>query len=115
MGQLRADATGESINAGNYPYFNLAGLYRSSRRTIRKRGVDTIPGIFTTSLNASLNRAWRFGEVGRETLQLRLSANNALNHVQITSFGTTVNSATYGLATGASGTRTVILTLRFNF
>ena len=25
-------------------------------------GVDTIPGIFTTSLNGSLNRAWRFGE-----------------------------------------------------
>ncbi len=42
-------------------------------------------------------------------------ANNALNHVQITSFGTTVNSSTYGLATGAIATRSVTLNLRFNF
>jgi len=48
-------------------------------------------------------------------LQLRLSANNAFNHVVITGYGTTVNSATYGLATAASATRTVNLLLRFNF
>jgi hypothetical protein len=38
-----------------------------------------------------------------------------LNHVQITGFGTTVNSNNYGLATAASATRTVTLLLRFNF
>ena len=58
---------------------------------------DTIPGPFQVSFNAALNRAFRFGETRRQ-LQLRLSATNALNHVAITSFGTTVNSATYGLA-----------------
>ena len=64
-------------------------------------GVDTIPGLFHTSLNASLNRAFRFGDTRRQ-LQLRLSATNALNHVVITNIGTTVNSNMYGLPTGAS-------------
>ena len=99
VGQLRADATGQSIDAGNSPYFNLLAFTLPVAGQYGNAGVDTIPGIFTTSLNASLNRAWRFGEIGRQTLQLRLSANNAMNHVQITGFGTTVNSATYGLAT----------------
>ncbi|MGA7241511.1 MAG: hypothetical protein WBY44_37860, partial [Bryobacteraceae bacterium] len=115
VGQLRADATGQSINAGDSPYFNLLAFTLPAVGQYGSAGVDTIPGIFTTSLNASLNRAWRFGEIGRQTLQLRLSATNAMNHVQITSFGTTVNSATYGLATAASATRTVTLTLRYNF
>ncbi len=46
-------------------------------------GRDTIPGPFQIVVNASLNRAFRFGE-SRRQLQLRLSANNALNHVVIT-------------------------------
>jgi hypothetical protein len=46
---------------------------------------------------------------------LRISTNNTFNHVTITNIGTTVNSSTYGLPTGASQTRTVNLTLRFNF
>lgn len=115
VGQLRADATGESIDAGNFPYFNLLAFTTPLAGQYGNAGVDTIPGIFTTSLNASLNRAWRFGEVGRQTLQLRLSANNALNHVQITTFGTTVNSNTFGVPTAASATRNVTLTLRYNF
>jgi hypothetical protein len=76
--------------------------------------VDTIPGLPSFSLNAALNRTWRFGET-RKNLQVRLSANNALNHVQITGFGTTVGSSTFGLPTGASGTRTVSLLMRFSF
>ena len=73
---------------------------------IGNAGRDTIPGPFQVALNAAINRAFRFGET-RRTLQLRLSATNALNHVYITGFGTTVNSATYGLPTAASATRTV--------
>ncbi|HEX3879554.1 MAG TPA: carboxypeptidase-like regulatory domain-containing protein [Bryobacteraceae bacterium] len=115
VGQLRADATGQSITAGNNLYFNLLAFNLPAAGEYGNAGVATIPGIFTTSLNGSLNRAWRFGEAGRQTLQLRLSANNAMNHVQITGFGTTINSSTYGLATAASATRTVTLTLRFNF
>ena len=48
-------------------------------------------------------------------ITLRLNANNAFNHITITNIGTTVNSSTYGLPTGASQTRTVNLSLRFNY
>jgi hypothetical protein len=65
-------------------------------------------------LNASLNRAFRFGE-SRRQLQFRLSATNALNHEVITQINTTVNSTQYGLPTGASATRAVTLLLRFSF
>ena len=59
---LRAEATGLPITGASNPYFNLAGLHHASAGPIRQRGRDTIPGPFQTSFNASLNRAFRFGE-----------------------------------------------------
>ena len=114
LGTIRAEATGLPIDGGSYPYFNLLAFTTPPAGQYGNAGRDTIPGPFLTFLNASLNRSFRFGE-SRRQLQLRLSANNVFNHVIITSFGTTVNSATYGLATAASATRTVNLLLRFNF
>jgi hypothetical protein len=111
---FRAEATGGSILGGNYPYFNEAAFTTPPAGQYGNAGVDTIPGLPSFSLNGALNRSWRFGE-SRKNLQLRLSANNVLNHVQITGFGTAVGSSTFGLATGASGTRTVTLNLRFSF
>ena len=114
FGSSRAEATGLSIAGGDNPYFNPLAFTTPPPGQFGNAGRDTIPGPFQTSLNASLNRAFRFGD-SRRQLQLRLSANNALNHVVITRFGTTVGSSTYGLATAASGTRTVTLMMRFNF
>jgi len=110
----RAQATGLPIEAAGYPYFNLQAFTTPPAGQFGNAGVDTIPGLFHTSLNASLNRAFRFGDTRRQ-LQLRLSATNALNHVVITNIGTTVNSNMYGLPTGASATRAVTLLLRFSF
>jgi len=110
----RAQATGLPIEAPNSPYFNLLAFTTPPAGQFGNAGVDTIPGLFHTSLNASLNRAFRFGDTRRQ-LQLRLSATNALNHVVITNIGTTVNSNMYGLPTGASATRAVTLLLRFSF
>ena len=76
--------------------------------------MDTIPGPFQVSLNASLNRAWRIGE-SRRQFQLRITATNPLNYVYITGFGTTVGVNSYGLATTASAMRTASLFMRFNF
>jgi hypothetical protein len=67
------------------------------------------------SEGATLNRAWRFPGEGRKQLQFRLTANNPLNHVYITGFGTAYGSTTYGLPTAASGTRTVTALFRFSF
>lgn len=114
FGTGRAQATGLSIDAGDYPYFNLLAFTTPPPGHYGNAGRNTIPGPFLMSLNASLNRAFRFGDT-RRILQLRLSASNVMNHVSITSFGTTVNSSTYGLPTAASATRTVNLLLRFNF
>jgi hypothetical protein len=114
FGSSRAQATGLPIDGGGNPYFNLLAFTTPPAGQFGNAGRDTIPGPFQTSLNASLNRAFRFGD-SRRQLQLRLSATNALNHIVITRFGTTVGSSTYGLATTASATRTVALMLRFNY
>jgi hypothetical protein len=112
LGTLRAEATGLPISGGNY--FNELAFTTPVSGQYGNAGRDTIPGPGQFSLNASLNRAFRIGE-SRRQLQLRLNANNVLNHVYINGFGTTVNSLTYGLATSASATRTLSLLLRFNF
>ena len=114
FGGSRAEATGLPIAGGDNPYFNPAAFTLPPAGQFGDAGRDTIPGPFQFSTNAALNRAWRFGE-SRRQFQLRLSATNALNHVIVTGFGTTVNSSNYGLATSASATRVVTLLLRFNF
>ena len=113
-GNFRAEATGLSIYGGGNPYFNPDAFMAPDPGEYGNAGRNTIPGPALISLSGALNRAWRFGDTRRQ-LQLRISANNVLNHVQITGFGTTVNSATYGLATAASATRSVTLNLRFGF
>jgi hypothetical protein len=112
FGAGRAQASGLPVDGG--PYFNLLAFTLPPPGQYGDAGRNTIPGLFRTSLNASFGRAFRFGD-SRKQLQLRLNANNAFNHVVITNIGTTVNSSTYGLPTAASATRTVNVTLRFNF
>jgi len=113
-GSTRAEATGLPVSAQGYSYFNPVAFRTPPPGDFGDAGRDTIPGPFQVSFNSALNRAFRFGD-SRRQLQLRLSTTNALNHVAITSFGTTVNAATYGLPTAASGTRTVQLLMRFSF
>jgi trimeric autotransporter adhesin len=112
---LRANTTGAPLYASGYPFFNLAAF--STAPPVDEygdAGRNIITGVPTLSLNAQLNRVWRFGE-SRKQIQLQFRTNNVLNHVYINSFGTVVNSSTYGEPTGASGTRTVTCILRFNF
>ena len=113
-GNLRAEATGLPISAPGYAYFNPAAFTTPPAGQFGDAGRETIPGPFRISLNSAMNRSFRFGDT-RRTLTLSLTASNVLNHVAITSFGTTVNSATYGLATAASATRSVTLRMRFSF
>jgi hypothetical protein len=113
-GSTRAEATGLPISAPGSPYFNLQAFTTPAPGEFGDAGRDTITGPFRLSFNSALNRAFRFGD-SRRQLQLRLSATNVLNHVSITSFGTTVNSANYGLPSAASSTRTVQLLMRFSF
>jgi hypothetical protein len=114
FGNTRAQATGLPVKEDGDAYFNPLAFTFPIAGQFGNAGRNTIPGLFNMSVNGSLNRSFRFGDT-RRSLQLRLSATNALNHVVIRSIGTTVNSATYGLPTAASDTRVVTLLLRFSF
>jgi hypothetical protein len=113
-GSLRAEATGLPITAPGYSYFNPAAFTTPIPGQFGNAGRDTIPGLFRVAVNANMNRSFRFGET-RRTLTFSASATNVLNHVTITSIGTTVNSLTYGLPTAASATRTISVNMRFAF
>jgi tRNA U55 pseudouridine synthase TruB len=62
-------------------------------------------------MNLQLARQVQISE--RKSVEFNVSATNLLNHVNISSFGTVVNSLNYGLATGAGTMRTVQATIRF--
>ncbi len=113
-GSLRAEATGLPIHAAGDSYFNTLAFTTPAAGQFGNAGRSTIPGLFRITINSSLNRSFRFGE-SRRMLTFTVNASNVLNHVTITSIGTTVNSASYGLPTAASGTRAITLNSRFNF
>jgi hypothetical protein len=113
-GTLRAQATGLPIGVDGDSYFNTLAFTTPAAGQFGNAGRDTIPGLFRVAVNASMNRSFRFGE-SRRTLTFTINATNVLNHVTITSIGTTVNSTSYGLPTAASGTRGVTLSTRFSF
>ena len=48
-------------------------------------------------------------------MTFNMQANNVLNSVVVTGWGTSLTSTNYGQATGVGGMRTVSSGLRFNF
>jgi hypothetical protein len=111
-GTVRADATGLPVTAAGM-LFNTAAFVAPTAGTWGTAGRNTIPGPAVFSLNASIGRVFRFGE--RHSVDLQLQGQNILNRVTITSWGTTIGSANYGLATAASGMRKLTASLRFRF
>ena len=114
IGSERADATGLPINSGSGP-FNLLAFTVPLAGQYGNAGRNTIPGPGMISLNATFGRTIQFGDSARRSLDIRLSANNVLNHVNITSWGTVVNSASYGLPSAAGAMRTLSLSVRLRF
>ena len=112
FGSGRAEATGLPIGSSS-GFFNLAAFTIPAPGTYGDAGRNTIPGPSTLSLNLSLQRTVALTE--RLRLQLRVDSVNFTNHVNITAFGTVVNSLTYGVPTAAGGMRNLTFTARFNF
>jgi len=110
VGTVRADATGLPIDAG-VGYFNPAAFAVPVAGLFGNAGRGTIPGPGIFSMNLQLARTVRLTE--RKNIEFNVSATNLLNHVNISGFGTVVNSLNYGLATGAGGMRTIQATIRF--
>jgi hypothetical protein len=111
-GTVRADATGLGVTAPGL-LFNTLAFTSPIAGTWGTAGRDTIPGPAVFSLNGSIGRVFRFGE--RRSADLQFQAQNILNKVTITNWGTTVGSVNYGLATTASGMRKMTISLRFRF
>jgi hypothetical protein len=110
VGTVRADATGLPIDAGA-GYFNPAAFAVPAAGLFGSAGRGTIPGPGTFTMNLQLARQIQLAE--RKSVEFNVSATNLLNHVNISGFGTVVNSLNYGLATAAGGMRTVSATIRF--
>jgi hypothetical protein len=109
----RADATGAPVAASS-GFFNPAAFTLPPAGRFGNAGRNTIPGPALFQANAAFGRAFRLNDQTR-TIELRLNANNALNHVSITRVGTTLNSVNYTLAADAAAMRAVTLVLRFRF
>jgi len=114
-GTLRANATGLPIAApaGSHEAFNLAAFSIPAAGQWGTAGRNTIIGPTVWGLNASMGRVFRLGE--RRSADLRFDANNFLNHVVVSGWGTTVNGYNYGLPTGTQGMRSLTANLRFRF
>ncbi len=113
-GSARADATGAAIDSGT-GYFNTAAFTTPPGDRYGNAARNTIPGPGSFNLNASFGRSWQVGENSRHRLEGRIETTNLFNHVNITSYGTTVNAANYVLATAAGGMRSVQFTVRLRF
>jgi len=113
LGSSRAEATGLPVEVGTGP-FNLLAFALPPSGQFGNAGRNTIPGPFSFTTNISLGRNFPLGE-GRRSLDLRMDSTNALNIMNVTRIGTTVNASNYGLPLAAGNMRTMQATLRFRF
>jgi hypothetical protein len=109
IGSGRANATGLPIDSGS-GFFNTAA-FSIPAAGFGNAGRNTIPGPGSWAISLSLSRNIKLAE--RKSLEFRVDAANFLNHVNITGFGTVVNSLTYGVPTAAGQMRSLTATLRF--
>jgi hypothetical protein len=112
VGSGRAEATGLPIESGS-GLFNLAAFTIPPAGQYGDAGRNTIPGPGIFSMNLSLQRTIQMTE--RLRLNLRIDSTNFTNHVNLSGYGTVVNSLTYGVPTSAGGMRNLTVTARFNF
>lgn len=109
---VRANSTGLPVEADGL-LFNTAAFTAPAAGTWGNAGRNTIPGPVTFFLNGGVGRVFRMGE--RRSVDLQFQAQNILNHVTITSWGTVLGSTNYGLASAAAGMRKITANLRFRF
>jgi trimeric autotransporter adhesin len=113
IGSGRANATGLDL-ASSAGFFNPAAFTTPPSGEFGDAGRNTIPGPGLFSINAAFGRSFQFGE-SRRRLELRMEANNLLNHVNYTNISTVVNASTYGLPIAAASMRSLSVVLRFRF
>ena len=115
IGSGRADASGEPINGGNYPFFNLHAYMIPPSGRYGNAGRNTVPGPNRFFTNASFGRTFKLSSDNKKNTDLRIDAANLLNNVSFTNVYTVINSTNYGLPAGTLPMRSVNMTFRYRF
>jgi hypothetical protein len=113
-GSVRPDFTGEDVQeapAGRH--LNPESYQAPAAGHWGNAGRNSITGPSQFTFNASLGRVFRTSD--RTSLDLRIDANNALNHVTFPSWNTTVGNAQFGLPLTTNAMRNVQTTVRWRF
>ena len=114
QGNLRASYTGQSIYAApEGEFLNPLAVSAPAVGQWGNAGVGSITGPNQFSMNASMNRSFRLSD--RFTLSLQINANNPLNHVEFSTWGTTITSAQFGTVQNPNAMRSVTTNMRLTF
>ena len=113
-GSIRPDYTGAPLyNPPTGLYLNPAAYAVPQSGQWGNAGRNSITGPSQFGLNASLGRIFQMTE--RISLDFRVDATNALNHVTFPSWNTTVTSTQFGLPNPANAMRSVQTSVRLRF
>ena len=93
--------------------FNFAAFTLPAAGEWGNAGRNTITGPSQFSLNASVGRT--FQATDRISMDLRIDANNALNHVVYPNWNTTVGNTQFGLPSSGGAMRSIQTTVRARF
>ncbi|HYL38448.1 MAG TPA: carboxypeptidase regulatory-like domain-containing protein [Bryobacteraceae bacterium] len=111
---IRPDYTGAALYAAPPGSFlNPAAYAPPAPGEWGNAGRNSITGPSQFGLNASLSRTFQMSD--RYSLDLRVDATNALNHVTFPSWNTAITSAQFGLPNPASAMRSLQTTIRLRF
>ena len=110
---IRPDYTGAPLYNAPSGLFLNPQAYTVATGHWGNAGRDTITGPNQFTMGASLGRNFRLSD--RFSMDLRVDATNAINHVTFPSWNTTVNSSQFGLPNPANPMRSMQTTLRVRF
>jgi hypothetical protein len=113
-GTIRPDRTGAPLYIASNGYFlNSDAFATPASGQWGNAGRNSIRGPATFSMNATLARTLRIH--GNYSLDLRLEADNVLNHATFSGWNTITNSTIFGLPASVNSMRNVQLSGRFRF
>ena len=115
-GTIRPDRTSAPLYTASNGYFlNSAAFATPASGQWGNAGRNSIRGPVTFTMNAALARTLRLH--GNYSLDLRLEADNVLNHATFTAWNTvwSTDSPTFGLPASVNAMRSVQLIGRFRF
>jgi len=111
---IRPDYTGASLYAAPSGLsLNPSAYAPPAAGQWGNAGRNSITGPSQFALNASMGRTFQMND--RFSLDLRVDATNALNHVTFASWNTIVTSGQFGLPASPNAMRSMQTTLRLRF